>query len=272
MDSDIDRWDRTNNILAEIMEEREKQFEKWGDQRLPFTDPQDPTGVYLMGRTYAALERAAKARCDAYRDTYLKGDDDPRNDATVLLEEVFEALAAGSPEDLRTEMIQVAAVAVKIIACLDRAAGPPMVDDVTRPVDVFLPGDGSVITTEVDGTIRVRPEDDALHVGRWAVESPPETIEPRWKDHPELGPQVTGSLIPPEPVTFDDTPTRDLRAIDAQTGHPFVPRGLFVPSVTPEEIDSNYSKDLVEDAPSHVHRHTFDRLHGLCRCGEAGTP
>lgn len=41
------------------------------------------------------------------------------------------------------------------------------------------------------------------------------------------------------------------------------------PSVTPEEIDANYAKDLVEDArPSTVHHHTFDRLHGFCRCGE----
>lgn len=41
------------------------------------------------------------------------------------------------------------------------------------------------------------------------------------------------------------------------------------PSVTPEEIDANYAKDLVEDArPPTAHHHTFDRLHGFCRCGE----
>jgi hypothetical protein len=45
--------------------------------------------------------------------------------------------------------------------------------------------------------------------------------------------------------------------------------------VTPEEIDANYAKDLIEDAPSadarttaYEHAHNFDRLHGFCRCGE----
>jgi len=42
----------------------------------------------------------------------------------------------------------------------------------------------------------------------------------------------------------------------------------FAP-ITPEEIDANYAKDLIEDArPSTVHHHTFDRLHSFCRCGD----
>ena len=184
MESDLDRWDRTNNILAEVMEETERQFEKWGEQNHPQTSPEDPTGIYLLGRTFGAFEQIAKAH-------FARGE---RSWGLIELEEVFEWLAAKTPEDRRAELIQVAAVAVSAIASMDRGdgigpEGPPITDDVSRGpsfTDVFLPGDGSVM--------------------------------------------VNG-----EPVT-------------------------------PEQIDANYAKDLVEDDR---HQHTFDRLHGLCRCGEA---
>lgn len=212
MESDLDRWERTNNILAEVMEEREKQFEKWGDQLLQFHDPQDRSGIYLLGRPYAVLESMAKQRCDAYRSySAMPGRRDVRNNALVLLEEVFEALAAKTPSDRRAELIQVAAVAVKAIEALDRAdgippAGPPLTDDVARLTDVFLPGDGSVM---VDGE------------------------------------RVTGRMeVPPVPDKI--TPKRDL------------PDGAWVPE---------YSD--ADRAAVNVHTHTFDRLHGLCRCGEA---
>lgn len=62
---------------------------------------------------------------------------------------------------------------------------------------------------------------------------------------------------------------KDLEDSDSfAPGTRFVSLSLVeVNPVTPEEIDDNYAKDLVEDLPSIVHHHNFDRLHGFCRCG-----
>ncbi len=158
-ETDLERWERTNNILGEIFEEREQQFEKWGDQLLRWDDPQDPTGVHLMGRSYTDFEQMAKQRCDAYRNYSAQpGRPDIRNNALVLIEEVFEALAAKDPANVRAELIQVAAVAVKAVEALDRHAGvgpqgPVVIDDVPRTTDVFLPG---------DNTISLRVQDDQI--------------------------------------------------------------------------------------------------------------
>lgn len=276
-ENDLDRWDRTNNILAEVFGETEEQFDKWGEQNHPLTTPGDPTGIYLLGRTYAMFEGLTKQK-------FAQGQ---RSWALIELEEIFEALAARTTEEARAEWVQVAAVAVSVIASIDRAAGvgpggPPLVGESARRMtnDVFLPGDGSVI---VNDEIRIK------------ADSPPEGIVLCGRcphpDHREgngrcafqvPGPDPSGSI---ETCRCGDTPTRDLKAIDAQTGKAF-DLGKWLLSgepVTPEEIDSNYSKDLDEDAPRRgpsadlvivdetPHRHDFGRLHGLCQCGEART-
>lgn len=104
------RYNITAAVLSEIMDEREAQDDRWGVQDHPLHDVADPNGVSLLGRSYASLERICKER---FRDH-------PPTGAVILLEEVFEALAARDPEDTREELVQVAAVAVMMIEALDR--------------------------------------------------------------------------------------------------------------------------------------------------------
>lgn len=138
---DLVRWERVNNILGEIFEEAERQYEKWGQQDHPMVSKEDPTGIYLLGRTYRFLELAAKQRA-------AQGE---RSWALIHLEEVFEALAEQDPGKARVEWMQVAAVAVQVIAAIDRGAGdapdahavagdaPSRYDDLPLPGDPVIP-------------------------------------------------------------------------------------------------------------------------------------
>ena len=97
--------DKTKYILTEVSAERARQDAKWGEQNHP-----DGTG----GPSSEEMVRLAKARCDqAARDGGLTYE-------MILTEEFYEALAEIDPEKLRTELIQVAAVAVAWIECIDR--------------------------------------------------------------------------------------------------------------------------------------------------------
>jgi len=114
---------RTGGILGEIADERARQWERWGDQTLPIHDEQDFRGFVMFGRTYADLARSFKSLNDHRQALYMKGGHrDYRNDTAVLLEEVFEALAETDPAKMRGELVQVAAVAVKMIELIDRRA------------------------------------------------------------------------------------------------------------------------------------------------------
>ena len=104
------RYSRTVAVLTEVMEERAAQDLTWGEQNHPLHDPISPDGVVLMGRSYAALELMMKARFAEHR-----------SGAVILLEEVFEALAAKDLVHARTELVQVAAVAVMLVEGIDRA-------------------------------------------------------------------------------------------------------------------------------------------------------
>jgi hypothetical protein len=115
----------TDLVLSEVAAERERQVERWGRQYITDNDGTDD-GTILLGRSYAVLENTLKARCDHLAEEWRAGRlPDPRNMTTVLLEEVFEALSqavAGNPEELRKELVQVAAVAVKWAEILDHRA------------------------------------------------------------------------------------------------------------------------------------------------------
>lgn len=87
---------RTETVLTDIGEERERQFTKWGPQHHP-----DGTG-----HPSAAFQRdLARAQCDRAaeqgRVTW----------ALILHEEFMEAMAETDPAALRKELVQVAAVA-----------------------------------------------------------------------------------------------------------------------------------------------------------------
>lgn len=119
------------SVLEEVAAERARQNAKWGEQNHP-----DGTGGYplvnvqvealrwsgpemlgnLNGRYLAevatrATDDRAERRCVDWRD--------------ILLEEVFEALAEDDPHKLRTELIQVAAVAAQWAEAIDRRMQEP---------------------------------------------------------------------------------------------------------------------------------------------------
>jgi hypothetical protein len=97
-------------IVSEVAAERERQNSKWGEQ-----NHSDGTG--RPGSVDDA--NYAKAWCDeAFEGGYGTWGD-------ILREEVCEAFAESDPKKLRTELIQVAAVAIQWIAAIDRREGAP---------------------------------------------------------------------------------------------------------------------------------------------------
>jgi hypothetical protein len=96
----------TTAVLLDVLCERRAQDAKFGDQ----SHRRDGTSL-----RYAALADFERARCNAAEQTSGK--------ATwrhILLEEVFEALAEVEPANLRTELVQCAAVIVAWVEYLDR--------------------------------------------------------------------------------------------------------------------------------------------------------
>lgn len=94
-------------ILEEVSHERARQDAKWGQQDHP-----NGTGVPSM---QAAAERSRRV-CE---QNFYNGSG---TWADILREEFHEALAEGEPANLRTELIQVAAVAVAWVEKIDRDA------------------------------------------------------------------------------------------------------------------------------------------------------
>lgn len=102
----MERTAETEAALEDVAAERARQRARHGEQRL-----EDGTGL----EPWDEVERdEARLRCD--RAT-LAGRVTWRH---VLEEEVAEALAESDPEQLRAELVQVAAVAVQWIEALDR--------------------------------------------------------------------------------------------------------------------------------------------------------
>ena len=103
------------NIINEIAEERNRQNEKWGEQNhsiIDYTSAYCASWLYERYRTYGASD--ARERVDSLSEkdelTYMD----------ILLEEVYEVIESRGKEDIRKELIQVAAVAVAMIESLDR--------------------------------------------------------------------------------------------------------------------------------------------------------
>lgn len=97
------------SILEEIKEERARQDAKWGEQNHPFTG---------LSAEYASdLANLAREQCE---QDFYSGEGTWQG---ILEEEVYEAIeqaAHKNAEELRVELIQVAAVVVAMIECLDR--------------------------------------------------------------------------------------------------------------------------------------------------------
>lgn len=112
-------------IMDQVRQELAVIRERWGEQNHPDRAPQ--------GRLVSAAEdfmrqeeaNAARTRCEKANDQKRPGWD------LIFLEEVREALAETHPDKLRAELVQVAAVAVQWIDCINRrqASGLPDSDD-----------------------------------------------------------------------------------------------------------------------------------------------
>ena len=116
------------NIYDEIKAERARQDELWGEQNHPIKhDSADDGHDYINalytphGYEFTASE-LAKQEC---KERILA---DRLDWADILLEEVCEVLDADDPKDQRTELIQVAAVAIAAVESLDRNTERPLVD------------------------------------------------------------------------------------------------------------------------------------------------
>ena len=94
------------SVFSDVAQERARQDRTWGWPR------DHPDGI---GGEAARLHRAqAQDRCDV---AFAQGHG---TWAHILVEEVCEALAADDPDALRTELVQVAAVAVVWAEALDK--------------------------------------------------------------------------------------------------------------------------------------------------------
>ena len=99
-----------DQILEEIRAECQRQKNKFGEQnhRMVALDH------------YADQYRAMAQSVKKYNDKLTASEERKIAWDSILLEEVWEALGETEPEKQRKEMIQVAAVAVAIVECLER--------------------------------------------------------------------------------------------------------------------------------------------------------
>lgn len=112
------------DVACEVLNERDRQDAKWGEQNHP--DGTAPTDQRLRDRddAIASTDREAGHGTVTWRH--------------ILDEEVREAFAESDPDKLRTELIQIAAVAQQWVEAIDRRSGssgcPPAYPDRRQPV------------------------------------------------------------------------------------------------------------------------------------------
>lgn len=115
--------DFTPEVLADVAAERGRQHEKWGPQHHldgtgPAVEVLRHTDINLDLRTGYELQAIFRAK--TYR--VFGSSPYPSEFGTwrdILLEEMFEAMAEEDLQKLRTELIQVAAVAVAWVEDID---------------------------------------------------------------------------------------------------------------------------------------------------------
>lgn len=112
MSEAVETWDQSPAmlVLAEVIAERANQEAKWGEQNHPS----------LFSENARRKFAAAADRWKAINDARSADDDSAVTWDGVLLEEVYEALAEEGEDLMRTELVQVAAVAVAWIESIDR--------------------------------------------------------------------------------------------------------------------------------------------------------
>jgi hypothetical protein len=101
------------SVLAEVLDERERQNAKWGEQNHPDGTGPDVLLAPIGGRAGDAADLARDLCQAAAREgvcTWL----------AIAREEMFEAFAEADPAKLRTELVQSAAVLVQWVEAIDR--------------------------------------------------------------------------------------------------------------------------------------------------------
>lgn len=136
-------WD----VLQEVRAERSKQEAKWGEQNHTILGVDARSALEERRALRMPTSDDAKAYCDA---THRAGHG---TYASILAEEVCEVLDAaeqdalrgdGSEDSTRKELVQVSAVAVAMIECIDRRAAArikssePVPVPIRRPLRVYL--------------------------------------------------------------------------------------------------------------------------------------
>jgi hypothetical protein len=106
------------SIAVEVLFERDRQDAKWGEQNHP--DGTGPQTRPLSGVVYGDADQAVRLAARAQFATDDRAAIGKVTWTNILLEEVFEAIAEADPTRLRTELIQVAAVAQQWAEALDR--------------------------------------------------------------------------------------------------------------------------------------------------------
>lgn len=120
--------DRFGHALAEIRAEATRSIEKHGEQgHLPMGTGPETLPLAVMPhigdmRPHVSAESlAVRATLDTKAHSQNEGGDGTVTWWHILREEVFEAAAEDDPAALRAELVQVAAVALKMIDALDSA-------------------------------------------------------------------------------------------------------------------------------------------------------
>jgi hypothetical protein len=99
-------------IFSEIKAERARQDAKWGEQNHPMRR-EDENAI----KFFKTMSAQTRELCDALE--FLK----KVTWYDILIEEVFEVFDEGSPAKQRDELVQVIAVGVAMIECIDRKEG-----------------------------------------------------------------------------------------------------------------------------------------------------
>lgn len=117
--------EKTNDVLQEVLAERERQDAKWGEQNHP--DGTHPGHVQLLINGMQAQREATNGLATlgeyARNLTNALAAVGKLTYSEILWEEVCEAMEEGDPKCLREELVQVAAVAVAWVESIDRRGG-----------------------------------------------------------------------------------------------------------------------------------------------------
>jgi hypothetical protein len=105
----VETWE----VLAEVAGERARQDQIWGVQDLPNgTGPSNSMFGVRLDKFATTVRRACEQAAETDTTTWL----------LIAAEEAFEAFSTLDPRLLREEVIQLAAVCVAWVECIDRGA------------------------------------------------------------------------------------------------------------------------------------------------------